>query len=92
MKMFQISCLIAMFSPVPPNPYASAACLLFAKSSVCWNPIIYLILNPQFQSEFQTVFGLNLSKLLSDGLSNRKTRSKLSTDRVGSLINSLIID
>ena len=81
--MFQISCLIAMFSPEPPNPYASAACLMFAKSSVCWNPIIYLILNPQFQSEFQTVFGLNLPKFLSDGLSNRKTRSKLSTDRVG---------
>ena len=83
--MSQISCLIAMFSPNPPNPYASAACLMFAKSSVCWNPIIYLILNPQFQSEFQSVFRVNLSKLLSEGLSCRKTRSKLSTDRVGYL-------
>ena len=27
------------------------ACLLFAKSSVCWNPIIYLVLNPQVMEE-----------------------------------------
>ena len=46
-SLSQISCLISMLSPNPPSPLASAACLLFAKSSVCWNPIIYLILNPQ---------------------------------------------
>ena len=78
-----------MFSPTPPNPYASVACLMFAKSSVCWNPIIYLILNPQFQSEFQTVFGLTLTNILSDSVSGRKKRKcggKLSTDRVGLLL------
>ena len=74
-----------MFSPTPPNSYASVACLMFAKSSVCWNPIIYLILNPQFQSEFQTVFGLNLPNILCESHSNRKKRKsgdKLSNDRV----------
>ena len=25
--------------------------MLFAKSSVCWNPIIYLVLNPQVMEE-----------------------------------------
>ena len=43
----QVSCLISMLFPTPPPPLPAAACLLFAKSSVCWNPIIYLILNPQ---------------------------------------------
>ena len=36
--------------PAPENfclNLSKVACLLFAKSSVCWNPIIYLVLNPQ---------------------------------------------
>ena len=83
----QVSCLVSMLSPTPPPPLASAACLLFAKSSVCWNPIIYLILNPQvtavvqpiltvvsvqFQTEFQAVFGVRVPDFIRVRSSRRR--------------------
>ena len=80
----QISCLVAMFSPSPPNPFASAACLMFAKSSVCCNPIIYLLLNPQFQAELQSVFGVNIS-VSRDPAKKLKPSVKLSSEHVGLL-------
>ncbi len=43
---YSVVCFIKM-AGLPVTPTMSAIPLLFAKSSICWNPIIYVILNDQ---------------------------------------------
>jgi c-opsin len=43
---YSIICFIKI-TEYDVTPTVSALGLLFAKSSICWNPIIYIILNEQ---------------------------------------------
>jgi c-opsin len=43
---YTVVCFIKMFG-LPVSQTMSALPLLFAKSSICWNPIIYVMFNDQ---------------------------------------------